>query len=37
VSKFVSQQRQAYFLGNWMVVAEWRDVPQHSGSTTVVC
>lgn len=32
VSTFVSQHQQTNFTGEWMIVAEWRDVPQHAGS-----
>ena len=36
VSEFVSRQQRTSFDGQWMVVAEWRDVPAFGGSTSVV-
>ena len=35
VSAFIRQQQNTDFSGQWMVVAEWTDVPQY-GSTSVV-
>ena len=36
VSDFISRQQRTNFSGQWMVVAEWRDVPEFRGSTSVV-
>ncbi len=36
VSTFISNQLQIKFNGSWMLVAEWSNVPQLSGSLTVV-
>lgn len=36
VSTYVSQQQQINFIGTWMLVAEWRDVPKHQGELTTV-
>jgi hypothetical protein len=33
VSTFISQQQEIMFLGSWMLVAQWKDVPQHLGAS----
>ncbi len=35
VSNFIRQEENNAFVGTWMVVAEWRDIPQF-GSTAPV-
>lgn len=32
VSAFISWQQQIKFKGNWMILAEWKDVPGNNGS-----
>ena len=36
VSSFISQRQQVRFNGNWMLVAEWRNVPKYLGDTSIV-
>ena len=36
VSTYISQQQQISFTGTWMLVAEWRDVPEYLGDTSIV-
>lgn len=36
VSAFVSQQQQTVFQGEWLLVAEWRDVPEFGENTSLV-
>ena len=36
VSTFISQQQQINFTGNWMLVAEWKDVPEYLGESSIV-
>ena len=36
VSTYISQQQQVNFNGTWMLVAEWRDVPEYLGDATIV-
>lgn len=36
VSSFISQRQQIRFNGSWMLVAEWRNVPQYNGDTSIV-
>jgi len=36
VSTYVSQQEQVSFSGTWMLIAEWNNVPQYLGETTIV-
>ena len=36
VSFFIRQLLQTDFSGTWMLVAEWEDVPQTSGSLIIV-
>ena len=36
ISAFVKQQQQINFSGNWMLVAEWNNVPQYGGSSSDV-
>ena len=36
VSNVVSQHQQTNFIGRWMILAEWRNVPQHAASTETV-
>ena len=36
VSTYISQQQQINFSGTWMLVAEWKDVPEYNGATSIV-
>ncbi len=36
VSTYISQQQQLNFSGTWMLVAEWRDVPEYLRDTNIV-
>jgi len=36
VSTFISQQQQVDFTGSWMLIAEWKNVPQYLGPSTKV-
>ena len=36
VSSFITQNHQIRFNGNWMLVAEWRNVPQYHGDAGIV-
>ena len=36
VNNFIRQQMQNKFAGNWMLVAEWRNVPQSGQTHTIV-
>ena len=36
VSTYISQQQQVNFSGTWMLAAEWRDVPEYLGNTSIV-
>ena len=36
VSSFISQRQQIRFNGNWMLVAEWRNVPKYLGDASIV-
>lgn len=36
VNSFIRQQKQITFAGTWMLVAEWRNVPQSGQSNSVV-
>lgn len=36
VNTFIRQQMQNKFVGNWMLVAEWRNVPQSGQANTIV-
>lgn len=36
VSTYISQQQQINFIGTWMLIAEWKDVPKHQGELTIV-
>ena len=35
-SKFITEQRQTDFSGSWMLVAEWKNVPEFGSTTTSV-
>ena len=36
VSTYISQQQQVNFSGTWMLVAEWRNVSEYLGDTSIV-
>ena len=36
VSKFVSQNQKVQFEGKWMLLAEWKNVPQFGKLTSIV-
>lgn len=36
VSSFIRQQKQNAFSGTWMLVVEWKDVPQSGGPSGMV-
>ena len=36
VSTYISQQQQIKFTGTWMLIGEWRDVPEYLGETSIV-
>lgn len=37
VNSFIHQQKQNSFAGTWMLVVEWRDVPQSGQANSMVC
>ena len=36
VSTYISQQEQVKFSGEWMLAAEWRNVPEYLGNISIV-
>ena len=36
VSRFVQSRQNVTFKGTWMIIAEWRDVPQYRSSINEV-
>ena len=36
VSTFISSQKNTQFIGNWMLVASWDQVPKYQGSSSTV-
>lgn len=36
VNTYISQTQQVNFNGTWMLLAEWKDVPQYLSSTIIV-
>ena len=36
VNSFIRQQKQNTFAGTWMLVAEWRNVPQSGQANSIV-
>ena len=36
VSSYISQHQQIRFTGNWMLVAEWSNVPKYRGNRSIV-
>jgi len=36
VSTFISSQKNTQFIGNWMLVASWDQVPKYLGSFSTV-
>ena len=37
VNKYIQQSEQVRFSGTWMLVAEWKDVPQSGQTNGMVC
>ena len=37
VSRYIRQQSGLSFEGSWMLVAEWRDVPEYQSDVDKVC
>ena len=36
VSTYISQNEQVKFNGTWMLTAEWKNVPEYFGNTSIV-
>ena len=36
VSTYISQQEQIDFTGTWMLIAEWKNVPEYLGDRSIV-
>ena len=37
VSRYIRQQSESTFEGSWMMVVEWKDVPEYQSDIDKVC